>query len=107
MDVSAVKNLNLYSASKINTGIDVTKAQDVQQTARVGSNNKQLGLYQDVSEHSVRPVDSEEISDIKDKEVAKPQAVQVSTEEDLFNLTGTLENSFDAPSLLRKKNHTE
>jgi hypothetical protein len=102
-----VKNLNLYSASKINTGIDVTKAHDAQQTARVGSNNKQLGLYQDVTNQNVKLEVPEEESEIKGKEITKPQPIQASAEDDLFNLSGTLENSFDAPSLLRKKNHSE
>ena len=107
LDVSAVKNLNLYSASKINTGIDVTKAHDAQQTARVGSNNKQLGLYQDFTNQNVKLEVPEEESEIKGKEITKPQPIQASAEDDLFNLSGTLENSFDAPSLLRKKNHSE
>lgn len=105
LDISAVKNLNMFSVSKANTTIDVTKAQDSQLSTKLNS-NKQMDLYEKVAQEKTFPDSCENSIDLSTKVVTRQQITQISNE-DLFNESGELENQYDTPTLLRKKNSSE
>ncbi|NLV82624.1 MAG: cell division protein FtsZ [Synergistaceae bacterium] len=101
LDISAVKNLNMFSIAKANSNIDVTEAQDSQISTKSYS-NKQMDLYEKIpQEKAFSDVSENEIA-VSSKFVPRQQMTQVS-DEDLFKQSGTQENQYDMPTLLRKK----
>ena len=106
LDISAVKNLNLYASSKTNSGMDVTQAQDAHYSMKVNFNNKQMGLYEDAADSRKVDISSEKEKINKDKEDLQ-EMISLETEEDLFQHSDSVENCFDAPTLLRKKQNPE
>ena len=101
LDISAVKNLNMFSVAKANSNIDVTEAQDSQISTKSNS-NKQMDLYEKIpQEKAFSDVSENEIA-VSSKFVPRQQMTQVS-DEDLFKQSGTQENQYDMPTLLRKK----
>lgn len=101
LDISAVKNLNMFSVAKANSNIDVTEAQDSQISTKSYS-NKQMDLYEKIpQEKAFSDVSENEIA-VSSKFVPRQQMTQVS-DEDLFKQSGTQENQYDMPTLLRKK----
>lgn len=105
LDISAVKNLNMFSVSKVNSTMDVIKAQDSPLSTKLNS-NKQMDLYEKVVQEETFPNLCENETPLSTKTVTRQQIPQISNE-DLFNQSGELENQYDTPTLLRKKQSSE